>query len=56
MNKNYTIKLSPQLEFMRKIKALGRDDLAVLFEKLKEEQAPLGMIMAVSKEYVSRGA
>lgn len=56
MNSTYSVKLSPQLEFMRKIKNLSKDDLKVLFDKLKEEEAPLGMIMAVSKEYTGRDA
>lgn len=47
-------KISPQLQFAKKIKVLSKEGLAELFEKLKAEEAPLGMLMAVSREYAKR--
>jgi len=46
--------MSPQLKFARLIKTLDKKGLEALLEKLKAEEAPLGMIMAVVKEYGTR--
>jgi len=45
---------SPELEFKQKLASLDKESLKVLFEELKAEEAPLGMLMAVSREYTSR--
>ena len=46
--------VSDKLKFINKMKSLNKEQLAELFEQLKAEEAPLGMIMAVSKEYATR--
>lgn len=46
---------TPQLQFKRKLASLDKAGLKLLLEKLKAEDAPLGMIMAVAKEYGARG-
>lgn len=50
----YEYKVSPQLRFAKLIKTLDKPGLEQLFKRLKAEEAPLGMIMAVSKEYATR--
>ena len=42
--------------FIEKVQQLDKDDLKVLFDKLKAEEAPLGMIMFVGKEYAKKAA
>lgn len=49
-----TYKKSPQLEFKQKLQALDKESLGTLFEQLKAEEAPLGMLMAISREYATR--
>lgn len=43
-----------RLEFKKKVAWLDKEGLAALLERLKQEQAPLGMIMFVAKEYGKR--
>lgn len=46
--------ISPQLQFKRKLNSLNKEQLAELLERLKAEEAPLGMVIATAKAYGQR--
>lgn len=41
-------------EFIDKVKQLDMDGLRTLFDKLKADGAPLGMLLFISDEYATR--
>lgn len=43
-----------RMAFASRVRSLDKESLKELFDQLKAEEAPLGMIMFVSSEYAKR--